>query len=691
MSRISALAWERNAWLGAWACWFVLRFLASPRGLVADEELHTPTVAAVLSGRLDPTDLPDLQYMSYCGGCTVEALAVLPAFATLGPSLVVWKMVPLAFGLGILAACWQISLRLAGPTAARVCAAALLFGPIWWSEGSTIAFGSHFEVMLPVLLGVLAWRALLAATDAPRRALPWGLWSGLGLWFHYGSAFAPPVLGLLWLVHRVRNGGARALPREGAWAALGTIIGLLPWVWTRLDLRNGTQDQPAFEVYGQGVGDLLGGAPVLQRLDELVGPAQWASAWYPVLDDAAQLPGLWTTAVAAGAVAIALALGLSGLRQKQAPPLGLALALLCVAYAGCYIALAPAAFPVGDAPPYVANDLRYALPLVPLVCLCMGWVAHSAHGWRGPLRAAMGVGIGGALAVGFTAGMGQVRADMLQGWGLGRAAIDRDTILPRPAPLDLAADWYTENDRDLLSELDHQLADLPSKRAGGHGRALALGAVGYHVFGRIVVTEAERGGLGAKTTAALSRIAQLDGPDLADLAVGTSLLWAHTGGWIPQGISTAPPHYAQQFLDLAPPALSAPMFTELLCREPVGPSRAWRQSLDAGETPPDGQPSPWTLALAAAVGVVSTDDTNHYLPDPAAAMGRAESRALRLPPALARAVRVGAAQRLGVRMGPSRAVREIVLMGTPASERQAVGAAYDEGVRRVAFRPPSGP
>ena len=63
---------ELGLWLGLYALSFALRFLQSPAGGVADEELHTPTVAAWLSGAFRPGLLPELQYTAPCGGCTAD-------------------------------------------------------------------------------------------------------------------------------------------------------------------------------------------------------------------------------------------------------------------------------------------------------------------------------------------------------------------------------------------------------------------------------------------------------------------------------------------------------------------------------------------------------------------------------------------------------------------------------------------
>ena len=42
-----------------------------------------------------------LQYRSFCGGCTAEAVLAVPLFRALGPTVLAWKLVPVAFHLGV--------------------------------------------------------------------------------------------------------------------------------------------------------------------------------------------------------------------------------------------------------------------------------------------------------------------------------------------------------------------------------------------------------------------------------------------------------------------------------------------------------------------------------------------------------------------------------------------------------------
>ena len=76
---------ERWVWAGAYLMMFVLRFAQSDGAMIADEELHTPTVATLLTADFSPILLPLLQYTSFCGGCSVETLLIWPLFLLFGP------------------------------------------------------------------------------------------------------------------------------------------------------------------------------------------------------------------------------------------------------------------------------------------------------------------------------------------------------------------------------------------------------------------------------------------------------------------------------------------------------------------------------------------------------------------------------------------------------------------------------
>ncbi len=71
----------------------------------------------------------DLQYRTFCGGCTTESLMAAPLFRWLGASHLVWKLVPELFHAVITAAGAALAGRAAGPKAAAAFAALMLGHP----------------------------------------------------------------------------------------------------------------------------------------------------------------------------------------------------------------------------------------------------------------------------------------------------------------------------------------------------------------------------------------------------------------------------------------------------------------------------------------------------------------------------------------------------------------------------------
>ena len=52
-----------------------------------------------------------MQYRTFCGGCTAEAVMAAPLFLALGPVVKVWKVIPTLFHLGIVAAVARLYLE----------------------------------------------------------------------------------------------------------------------------------------------------------------------------------------------------------------------------------------------------------------------------------------------------------------------------------------------------------------------------------------------------------------------------------------------------------------------------------------------------------------------------------------------------------------------------------------------------
>jgi len=433
--RDSPGGWALPGLLLLYAAQFALYFFVDG-ARVADEELHTPSVAALLAAGY-PMDLARLQYTTFCGGCTAETLLVLPLFKLIGPSLAAWRLVSLLAGAVVLVGSYRFIFRVAGPRAALLTGGLLVLAPPFYRECGIVAFGSHFEVMALVVLALFPWLALLEK-DRPRDAFLLGVTLGLAFWFSYSSAFALPVLLGSWLAWRGRDLWTRSGLVRVLAAAAGLIVGIIPLVLTQGALRRAhiLVGEPALAVYGRGLGDLLSGPPSLvQKLAALLGPSYWASIFHPTIH--ADHPGFGALYAAAQALVAVLACvyGWRALRaarmlaSTRPPWLSISAALLWV-YLGLFVLFAPPSGLPGE-PPVPANGLRYLVPTVPLIAWCAGpLLAHlgSVAGWRRWLAAALGCVLLGTGAVGALA---EVQSRYVSTSPMYATAVDYETVLGR--------------------------------------------------------------------------------------------------------------------------------------------------------------------------------------------------------------------------------------------------------------------
>jgi len=467
---------------------FVLLFFV-PGGRIADEELHSPTVAALLAAG-HPFELPRLQYTPFCGGCTAETLLVLPLFALLGPSLAIWRLVPLAFGLALLVLSYRIVRRAEGPRAAAITGLCLVLAPPFFRECGIVAFGSHFEVLALVLAAMLPWSRLFDG-GGRRDAFTLGILLGLAFWFSYTSAFAAPVLlGSLLLCQWRRLARREGLPILGA-LGLGGLLGIIPLVVTQLALRRAhlVADESLLSVYGRDVFDLVTGSPGLAaRVMTLVGPSYWASTFNPTFGPDNVAPSLVHALLQAAFVGLALVLGWRSFRtnsgQPSAPgqgtfatgsaPFLLVAALLSLCYALLFVLMAPYRGEVPPPAPVPANGLRYLVPLVPLVALCAGPLLARGLVAGTRLRLASLAALLAFLLPGAIAAVDSVEVRWLSLEPLYRPAVDSTTVLGRtrwnaPSPSQLAAAGRIES--PLADGSRHRFARRAHLHA--YGEALA--------------------------------------------------------------------------------------------------------------------------------------------------------------------------------------------------------------------------
>ena len=72
----------------------------------------------------------DLQYRDFCGGCTGIAVVAAPVLRLLGATVAVWKLVPAAFHMGLVAAVAAVAAR-GGQARSAMWAVAVLVASPW--------------------------------------------------------------------------------------------------------------------------------------------------------------------------------------------------------------------------------------------------------------------------------------------------------------------------------------------------------------------------------------------------------------------------------------------------------------------------------------------------------------------------------------------------------------------------------
>ncbi|MCB9742291.1 MAG: hypothetical protein H6741_25620 [Alphaproteobacteria bacterium] len=308
----------------------------------------------------------EMQYRSFCGGCSAEALMAAPLFKALGPTTLAWRLTPAALHLVVVvgAAAWAfVGL---GARGAALVILLMMGAPGFYRELALSGFGNHAESSAFPLLA-----AALLVAPGPRGltgALA-GLFAGLGLWFCYTSAHALPALALL-----------AAL--GGAWRGAGFVVGLplgaLPWWLYHRDRADAIAEAStwwtSWEIASPGMlGEWLFGGFVRQSL--------WPAAEHGA---PGALPDVWW-ALCWGLAALGLALGLAAARRapRRLYP-GLALLTLLAAYA---LRLDLWDDSTQD-PAAAAFLLRYRAPLIPLLALNVAAAAALARRGAGALTAA---------------------------------------------------------------------------------------------------------------------------------------------------------------------------------------------------------------------------------------------------------------------------------------------------------------
>jgi len=431
--------------------------------------------------------LETLQYRTFCGGCTAEAVVAAPLFLALGPTVLVWKIMLLGFYGGILAGGALVLRRIGGPAGGPAGLAWVglnMASPGWYRELIHTGWGNHLEsAAFPLLALALLLRRPWAGPElpeAPRGALDgaWrgcaaGLLLGAGLWFCQTSAWGAPLV-LLAL-----------LDAPGWRGRLGAALGLLP--------AAAAGAWPAWAYYRDRPGDTeatldwwsaISVAPPGRLVDWLWGPYLRSHLWDPpdYGDQAlggAYWFGLWALALLGmGRLLLQRAFGADRPSWIGALVVPGCLAVLIGVYALRFDLW-------GNLPDLYVNgafNLRYRTPLIPILglgaALGAGWPFRSAA-----LRWGSRTALVGLLALGLGLRLGQYHAPNLQLIGLRAYLHDgwADKVVPLgqpPQPLLRAQGRPVDIDAALAFATDHEdaLADCRLDHRFELGRRIGLAA-----------------------------------------------------------------------------------------------------------------------------------------------------------------------------------------------------------------------
>ncbi|MCB9680855.1 MAG: hypothetical protein H6733_05220 [Alphaproteobacteria bacterium] len=338
-------------------------------GAIDVEEGATPAAALMLLWRGFGT-LWHYRYTGVCGGCTLGTLAAAPVFAAVGPTVLAWKALLLAFPVTLACAAWTVGWRRDGLGGAVLLTAAVVLPPALGDAMLLRGWLNHAESTCLALAAV----ALATTATGVHRTLAAGLLAGLAIAVGLTGVVTVAALLLVLVVERAWRQAA-AFAAGASWCALTWIAAWwggvdpfdlqtrLAWAWTDRDV-------------GTRLAELVEGV----RLDHVFGLGPWV------------LPGSGVPLLVAFAVAAVLV-------ARGGDRLGRTALVAWVGWLAVLVA-GPAELHASR-PPYVAHD-RYLVVLsllTPVVVAEGGRVA-----WRQGRR---GLGAGLAAAV-LAVGVGTV-------------------------------------------------------------------------------------------------------------------------------------------------------------------------------------------------------------------------------------------------------------------------------------------
>lgn len=449
--------------------------------IATEERLNAHAGTLVACGHLER--LWDMQYRTFCGGCSAEALLAAPWFRLVGATTLAWKAIPLFFHGIVLAAgsllVARVVRRLApdpavppsgGLLAAATFLALLVGAPTWYRDLLLTGWGNHVEsAAFPLTAAFLATLAIDRGLRAFPLTLLSGLVAGLGLWFCFTSGWGlPALLGVALLAWR------RGLPL----LVLTVPVGLLPLYlyWTSRpgarpelnDMGSGLDLASPVDLFGWVFGDFLRGGMWRDLPDALsvtLSAVGWGGLW---------LLGAW------GIVACVRA----WLRRpvaERAPvlfvPLGLATLL------GAYLLRQDLWSSTTSLRAWDPMDMRYRAPLYPLLALSCAVAVPVLPAGR--VRRGVGIGIALFVALGLGVRAGDWHPHVTAAWGL--PAMEPATVPDVTAPTGRPPERnpgmqgrFSDVEGAIGFALRHR-DDLPictASHVGEAGRRLGLGLLG---------------------------------------------------------------------------------------------------------------------------------------------------------------------------------------------------------------------
>ncbi len=310
-----------------------------------EERINIRAGLLVACGHLDLTGV--LQYKSFCGGCTAEGLIAAPLFRTVGPSVLVWKLIPAAFHAAVLGAGAALAWRTAGAAAAAGFVALMAAAPGFYRDLTLTGWGNHAESEAFPLIAL----ALLAASGGRIRGGLAGLVTGLGLWFCHTSVHALPAV----LAAAALRGRATLIAVTAA-----IPVGALPW-W----IYHHSRPRARSDTWSWWTGLEL--APLNQLAEFLWGRSMREGLWFVTdygptdLGPGVWWAGFWLLALAGVAVGLSRSAHARRVRPAGLAYAGLGLLTLLVVY-GLRIDLWKEQLNIFDDPMF---NLRYRIPLIP--------------------------------------------------------------------------------------------------------------------------------------------------------------------------------------------------------------------------------------------------------------------------------------------------------------------------------------